>query len=594
MSTRQLDPHKEAERQRFLAEASHLLSSTLDYTETLKRLARLAVPKMADWCAIYIKDVHGILQPVEVAHVDERKVAIAREIRRRFPPSPEGDDGTYKALRTGLPVLVSEITTEMLDRAPLDPEHVAMLKQLGICSVMTLPLRARGRTFGVIQFVSAESGELFDEDDVAFAQDLATRAAFAFDNARLFQLAKKRQKEEAALRRATEAVTASFSVNEIIDKIARSAVEATDADGSYVERIVGDDVQVVAVAGVMHPDLGDRTPYKGSVAERVIEVAQPEVIRRVGESDAPLPGVLTRTHAHSSALFVPLIDGGEAIGALILLRSEERESFTRDEIERAHTFGNLAALAFRRVHLLEDSERRRVELEQVIKSRSRLMRGFTHDLKNPIGAADGHASLLEDGLLGSLNEQQLRSMSRIRESLKQALQLIDDLNEFARAASGKIELRPAPSQLIEIAREVGEQYRAAAEQAGLTIDLELNKVPMVVVDDDRVRQILGNLMSNAIKYSEPGGRVIIRTDQRPNEAGDCVVIEIEDTGIGIAKDKHHLLFEEFERVDPSVKPGIGLGLAISRRVARAMGGEITVRSERGEGSTFTLWLPSGT
>jgi signal transduction histidine kinase len=85
--------------------------------------------------------------------------------------------------------------------------------------------------------------------------------------------------------------------------------------------------------------------------------------------------------------------------------------------------------------------------------------------------------------------------------------------------------------------------------------------------------------------------VIVRTDQRPNELGDCAVLEVEDTGIGIAADKHHLLFEEFERIDPSVKPGLGLGLAISRRVARALGGEITVRSERGAGSTFTLWLP---
>jgi signal transduction histidine kinase len=413
----------------------------------------------------------------------------------------------------------------------------------------------------------------------------------AVDNARLFQIAKKRQKQEAALRRATEAVTASFSVNEIIDQIALSATEATDADGSYVERIMEEETVVVAVAGKLHPALGDRTPYKGSVAERVIELAQPEVIRSIGEHPTVLPGVLAQTHAHSSALFVPLIDGGEAVGALILLRSEARESFAQDEIQRAHSFGNLAALAFRRVHLLEDTERRREELEQVIKSRSRLMRGFTHDLKNPIGAADGHAALLQDGLIGSLTEDQLRSIDRIRQSLKQALQLINDLNEFARAESGHFELRPAPTQLNEISRELAEQYRGIAEQSALMLDLELNRVPIINTDDDRVRQIVGNLLSNAIKYTPEGGRVIVRTDQRPNAIGNCVVIEIEDTGIGIPEDKQHLLFEEFARVDPSVRPGIGLGLAISRRVARALGGEITVQSASGRGSTFTLWLP---
>jgi signal transduction histidine kinase len=146
-------------------------------------------------------------------------------------------------------------------------------------------------------------------------------------------------------------------------------------------------------------------------------------------------------------------------------------------------------------------------------------------------------------------------------------------------------------QLIEIARELGEQYRDIAEQQGIMLDLELNKVPIITSDDDRIRQILGNLLSNAIKYTESGGRVIVRTDQRPNEVGDCVVMEVEDTGVGIPGDKIDELFEEFARINPGIKPGIGLGLAISRRVARALGGEITVRSKRGQGSTFTLWLP---
>ena len=587
------DTRREAERQRFLAEASHLLGSTLDYTETLKRLTRLAVPRIADWCAIMMVDGNGVLQPVEVAHTDPAKVEVAMEMRRRFPPAKDDRRGAYEVLRTGRSNYVREITDEMLDASNLHADQRAMLEQLGLRSVMMVPLRARGRTFGVVQFVTAESGRLFDNEDVAFAEDFATRAAFAADNARLFQAARKRHKEEAALRRATEAVTATFSVEEIIDQIARSALEATDADGSYVERIIDDEVRVVAVAGRLHPELGERAPYQGSVAQRVVDLGQPELVSSLAESPTPLPGLLAQTHSRSGALFVPLVDGGEAIGALILLRGADRATFTRDEMERAHTFGNLAALAFRKVHLLQDTEHRREELEQVIKSRNRLMRGFTHDLKNPIGAADGHASLLEDGLLGHLTDEQLNSVQRIRSSLANALKLIDALNEFARAESGRLELRIAPTQVMEVAREMAEQYRATAEQAQVLIDLELNRVPIIHTDDDRIRQILGNLLSNAIKYTEPGGRLCVRTDVRASQLSpNCVVVEVEDTGIGIPADKTHMLFEEFERIDPSVKPGIGLGLAISRRVARALGGDITVRSKRGEGSTFTLWLPN--
>lgn len=586
------DVQRDAERQRFLAEASHVLSSTLDFTKTLQHLARLAVPRIADWCAVYAVDSHGVLQPVEVAHTDPAKVELAMEMRRRFPPSRHDRHGAYEVLRTGHSEFVREISSELMAEAKLEPQQLDMLRELGLRSVMTVPLRARGRTFGVIQFVSAESGRLFDIDDVAFAEDLAVRAAFAADNARLYQMAEKRHTEEAALRRATEAVTASFSVDEIIQQIASSALEATDADGSYVERIIDGEVQVVAVAGDMHPEVGERTPYRGSVAERILDIGQPELVRSLAESPAPLPGTFAQTHAHSGALFVPLVDGGEAIGALVLLRAPAREPFTQDEAERAHTFGNLAALAFRKVHLLEDSERRRTELEQVIKSRSRLMRGFTHDLKNPIGAADGHASLLEDGLLGNLSEDQQRSVQRIRASLANALKLIDDLNEFARAETGRLELRPAPTQIMEIAREIAEQYRPIAEQAGISIDLELARVPIITTDDDRVRQVLANLLSNAIKFTSSGGRVCLRAYvDAADDSDHCVIIEIEDTGIGIPEDRMHLLFEEFERIDPAVKPGLGLGLAISQRIAHALGGRITARSKRGEGSTFTLWLP---
>ncbi|HEX6007095.1 MAG TPA: GAF domain-containing sensor histidine kinase, partial [Burkholderiales bacterium] len=521
MPTDDSDTQQEADRQRFLAEASHLLSSSLDYTETLQRLAQLAVPRVADWCAIYITNAEGRLEPVEVAHPDAAQRQLAMDMRRRHPPDPASDYGAYHVLRTGRSEMIREVTNEMIRASNLPADQIEVLEQLGFRSAMTVPLRARGRTFGVIQFVSSGSGRLFNHEDLAFAEDFAARAALATDNARLFQLSQRRQREEAALRAATEAVTASHSVDDIIRQIATSAIAATEADGSFVERIRGEDVEVVAVGGRLHPPLGERESFEGSVAQRVVESNQPELIRQLSEHPQRLPGVLGGMEAEARALAVPLVDGGEAIGALVLLRDARREPFTKDEAERAHSFGNLAALAFRKVHLLEDTERRREELEQVIKSRSRLMRGFTHDLKNPIGAADGHAALLEDGLLGQLSDEQVHSVRRIRASLDNALKLIDALNEFARAETGRIEIRQAPVQLIEIARELGEQYRGIAAQKGLAVDLELHKVPIITSDDDRIRQILGNLLSNAVKFTNTEGRITMRTDVRPNEHGEC-------------------------------------------------------------------------
>ena len=560
------------ERTQFMAEATKLLSSTLDFRETMNRLTRLAVPTMADWCAVYLPDEHGKLRIAAVSHVDSRKIALAYDVEERFPPNPQSQTGTYGVFRSGQAEYVREITEDML-RAALKGEHLETILKLGLKSVITVPLIAREKAIGVMTFISAESNRLYNPDDVVFAQDLANRAAIAAANARLYDAAKRRAMEERALREAAHAVAASFSVEDIIKVIAESALTATNADGSFVERLDAEHalITVVASAGSMAPPVGEQISFEGSVAQLVLERGRP----------------MAHTFRDHTALAVPLIDAGEAIGALILLRETNAPAFTDEEAERAHTFGNLASLGFRKVHLLEASEQRREELEQVLESRARLMRGFSHDLKNPIGAADGHAALLEDQMLGPLTDAQLNSVKRIRTSLAYSVQLINDLVELARAEAGQLVIKQQPIDVREIAREMVEQYRPAAEQAGLSIGCVINQVDVVTSDADRVRQILGNLLSNAVKYTKSGGKLEVVTGLEDG----TVHVDVVDTGIGIPADKLHVLFKEFERIDPTVKPGAGLGLAISQRLARALGGNLAVHTERGKGSRFRLSLP---
>ncbi|MGQ0814501.1 MAG: ATP-binding protein [Gemmatimonadota bacterium] len=246
------------------------------------------------------------------------------------------------------------------------------------------------------------------------------------------------------------------------------------------------------------------------------------------------------------------------------------------------------------VILMRDVTKARQQQTQA--TRTRLIRGFSHDLKNPIGAADGHAALLEDGMLGELSEKQRASVARIRIALRNAVGLIDDLVDLALAESGQLEVHRRPLDVRDVARELVEQYRPSAEQAGLGIKSVLEEVDVVQSDEARVRQVLGNLLSNAVKYTPAGGRVEVRTGMRKSDSelqqsGQFVVVDVADTGIGVPADKLDVLFTEFERIDPDVQPGAGLGLAISQRIARLLGGEITVATERGAGSTFTLWLP---
>jgi signal transduction histidine kinase len=237
----------------------------------------------------------------------------------------------------------------------------------------------------------------------------------------------------------------------------------------------------------------------------------------------------------------------------------------------------------------------RDRLERVLQSRSRLIRGFSHDVKNPIGAADGYAALLAEGVYGELTPDQRESVQRLRRSIRVALTLILDLHELVAAETGHLQLKMEPVDIGSLVETLVDDYRASARAASLGLEGHVDRPPAIVTSATRVRQIVANLISNAIKYSERGvihvraGAVAHGPDRLP---GAWIRVDVTDEGPGIPHDKQEFIFEEFGRIAPAGKPGAGLGLAISRLLAQALGGQLTVASTVGSGSTFTLWLPA--
>ena len=177
---------KDAElRQRFLAEATKVLSSSLDYDETLERVAWLAVPTFADWCAVDL--VTGTeVERVALAHADPDRVALGRSLAERYPPDLSGQVGMGAVMRSGEPELYPRITDELIARGAVDEEQLAGLRSLGMRSALILPMRTVSGTIGTLTLVNGDSERGFDEDDQAFALDLAGRAATAVENARLY------------------------------------------------------------------------------------------------------------------------------------------------------------------------------------------------------------------------------------------------------------------------------------------------------------------------------------------------------------------------------------------------------------------------
>ena len=175
------------DRLSFIAEASELLASSLELEETLQQVANLAVSSLADWCSIeLVDDEDGQLRNAATAHVDPAKVALAQELRGRYPIDPDDPTGVPNVIRTGRSELYPEITDELLVQGARDEEQLALLRSLGLRSVLIVPLAARGHTLGAITLVSAESGRTYGSEDLRFGEDLARRAAVAVDNSRLY------------------------------------------------------------------------------------------------------------------------------------------------------------------------------------------------------------------------------------------------------------------------------------------------------------------------------------------------------------------------------------------------------------------------
>jgi serine phosphatase RsbU (regulator of sigma subunit) len=233
-----------AEKLTFLAAASAELAGSLDYNATLATVARLAVPTIADWCTVEIVD-DGRFRTVAVAHVDPDKVALAQQLQKRYPTDPDAPAGSANVVRTGRSELHPVISDELLSAATRDEEHLRIARELQLRSALTVPLLARDRILGAITLIFAESGRTYGSEDVAFAEDLARRAAVAIDNAQLHS-----QTRDAA-RRLQRAVLPADLTSMVDWEIATFTNPAgrTDVGGDFYDAIPIPDGRLSVVIG---------------------------------------------------------------------------------------------------------------------------------------------------------------------------------------------------------------------------------------------------------------------------------------------------------------------------------------------------------
>jgi PAS domain S-box-containing protein len=339
---------------RFMVEASRILSVSLDYRETLASMARLAVPRLADWGAVDILEDDGSLSRLAVAHEDPQKVELAQRLHERYPPDPDDAHGVHQVLRTGQPELVPEIPESVLDDAARDEGHREILRELGLKSYMIVPLVTRGRTLGTITLVTAESARRYGQADLEFAEDLAGRSALAVDNARLYNEAQR----EIVQRKRYEGV-----LKERAEELARSNAEleqfayVASHDLQEPLRMVSSYTQLLArrYKDRLDSDANEFIDYAVDGANRMqILINDLLVYSRVGRRGKEL--VPTDTGRVFDAACANLMGAIEESGAEVI--SDELPVVLGDQSQLAQLFQNLIgnAIKFRneepvRVHV---------------------------------------------------------------------------------------------------------------------------------------------------------------------------------------------------------------------------------------------------
>jgi PAS domain S-box-containing protein len=444
--------HRAEERLELLTEASEALASSLDYDRTLDLVARLAVPRLADWCAVDMVDEDQVRR-VAIAHVDPAKAKIARALQERYPPTLDAEEGIAKVLRTGRP-LIRELEPAMLREIARDEEHLRHLEALGVSTYLCVPLVARGRTLGAITLVSAESRRRYTEADLPLAEELARRAAIAVDNARLFHEAESRGHAALAL--------------------------------AYV----ADGVVLVDREGIVR--------FWNPAAEAITGLRAADVVGRPAEAAVPgWAGILQRVELASA----PGAEGGRP--ATVPLELDGRELWL-----------SIGGVGFEEgtVFALRDLTEERA-IDQL---KNDFVSTVSHELRTPLAAIYGAARTLMRGDIDLRAEQRQTLLDVIGNEADRLARTVNDILWASRLDSGTLRVTVESCDASALVREVVDAARTHLSERITLVVWDTEVVPRVSGDPDKVRQVLSNLVDNAAKYSPEGGVVEVRLQPRGN------------------------------------------------------------------------------
>ena len=613
---------------RTLSECNQIMVRAAGELELLQKICQTTVESggyRLAWVGFAEQDEAKTVRPVAQAGYE---AGYLETLSLTWADTEPGRGATGTAIRTGQPVVIQNILTY----APWRDEAI----HRGYHSTIALPLMTDSQPQGVLRLYAAEPGA-FDDEEVKLLTELANDVAYGITALRLraeHARAEEQLRQSAAraetlaeLSRALAAVTTDYQA--VLDTTARRIAELIG--GTCNIRLVSEDGQWADVAAAYHPspevaasfrEMLTATPQRADegLIGQVIQTGQPRLMpvisaEQLKATTHPKFWPLLEIVGIYSLLIVPLRAQGRVLGALAVSRDQPGHPYTADDQAFLQDLGDRAALVISNARLYEGTQRLNVELEQRVTDRtaqleatnrelqqakseadranqakSEFLSRMSHELRTPLNAILGFAQILD---MEVISPEQQEGVKHILTGGRHLLNLINEVLDIARIETGRLSFSPEPIQASEVLQETLDLIEPLATQRN--IRLHLAEIPdrHIRADHQRFKQVLLNLMSNAVKYNREGGRVTVTCAAPEAVPAERLRLVISDTGPGIPADKLGRLFTPFDRLDAdeTLVPGTGLGLALSKSLVEAMGGAIGVESVAGQGSTFWVEMP---